>query len=262
MSAPLLLFADNLREAGIPHAFSTRTGGASVGPFASLNLGRAVGDDPAAVAHNRAAVLRALGLHERQHVEAQQVHGAAVAVVGAGDGGRVLDGVDGLITDDSAVVVAVHAADCVPILLADSHRRVVAAVHAGWRGIAAGILVEAVAAMTRRFGSVASALLAASGPSIGPCCYEVDEPVIAHLRRWSWWEKVVRPNARGRWQLDLRAAVHSQLVGAGVLEGRIHTLAHCTKCRSDLFYSYRRERTTGRMVGLIALPSLSAHQHQ
>ncbi len=262
MSAPLLLFADNLRQAGIPHAFSTRNGGVSVSPFASLNLGRAVGDDPTTVAHNREAVLRTLGLHERQHVEAQQVHGAAVAVVGAGDGGRVLDGVDGLITADSAVVVAVHAADCVPILLADLHRGVVAAVHAGWRGVAAGVVVEAVAVMTRSFGSASSSLLAASGPSIGPCCYEVDEPVIAQLRRWPWWEKVVRPNDRGRWQLDLRAAVRSQLVGAGVLDGQIHTLEHCTKCRSDLFYSYRRERPTGRMAGLIALPLPSAHRHQ
>ncbi len=255
MSAPSLLFADNLRDAGVPHAFTTRSGGTSRGPFTSLNLGRGVGDDPAAVARNRSTVLTALGLLERQHIEAQQVHGSAVAVVAVDDGGHILDGVDGLITADPDVVVAVHAADCVPVLLADPHRRVVAAVHTGWRGIAAGVIVEAVAGMVTRFGSVAAELLAASGPSIGPCCYEVDDPVIAQLRRWSWWEGVVQPNARGRWQLDLRAATYRQLLESGLLERGISTFDLCTKCRPDLFFSYRRDGTTGRMAGLIAPPS-------
>jgi len=222
-------------------------------PFASLNLGRAVGDDPAAVASNRAAVLRALGLEARHSVEAQQVHGAAAAIVSAVDGGRIIEGVDGLITADPTVVVTVHAADCVPVLLAAPLRGIVAAVHAGWRGIAQGVLGETVRLMRRKLRCPADELLAAIGPSIGPCCYEVDAPVIAQFQRWPWWQDVIAANARGRWQLDLRAATRRALITSGLLPEQIETLALCTKCRSDLFFSYRRDGTTGRMAGLIAL---------
>lgn len=255
MSALALLYASNLRTAGIPHAFTTRPGGWSHGPFTSLNLGRGVGDEATIVARNRAAVVRALGLDPDRHVEAAQVHGAAVAVVEGADVGRVLEGVDGLITGDPAVVLAVHAADCVPLLLADPRRGVVAAVHAGWRGTAAGVATEAVRAMVDRFGSAASDLLAAIGPSIGPCCYEIDAPVIARLQRWVWWEDVVTPNPRGRWQLDLRAANRRQLLDLGIAEGRMTTLDLCTSCRTDLFFSHRRDGTTGRMAAIIALPA-------
>ncbi|HEU4792330.1 MAG TPA: laccase domain-containing protein, partial [Nitrolancea sp.] len=134
VTRPRLLFADNLRAAGIPHAFTTRQGGSSTGPFASLNLGRGVNDDPERVATNRGAVLRALGLSPAQHVEADQVHGAVVAVVGAADAGGSIAGADGLATFDPGLALAIHAADCVPLLLADPKRHVVAALHAGWRG--------------------------------------------------------------------------------------------------------------------------------
>ncbi len=252
MNTLSFLFADHLRAAGIPHAFTTRNGGWSRGPFSSLNLGRGVGDDAATVERNRAAVLRALDLDSRHHVEAMQVHGATVAVVGSADAGRILEGADGLITADADVVLAVHAADCVPVLLADLRHGVVAAIHSGWRGTAAGIVPQAVALMRDRFGSAAAEILAAIGPSIGPCCYEVDEPVIGQLRRWAWWEQVILPNARGRWQLDLRAAIRRQLVACGVSEGHVDALELCTSCRPALFFSYRREGTTGRMAGIIA----------
>lgn len=254
MSELALLTAESLRSAGIPHAFTTRTGGVSRSPFASLNLGRGVGDDPTALAKNRLTVLHALGLDRRRAVEAQQVHGSAVAVVTATDGDRIIDGVDGLVTADPTVVIAVHAADCVPILLADPAQGVVAAIHAGWRGIVAGVLVEAVGVMSQLTGS-ANELLAAIGPAIGPCCYEVDAPVIDRLQRWPWWQDVVTTNARGRWQLDLRASAHRQLAAAGLRPEHIEILALCTKCRTDLFFSYRRDGTTGRMAGLIAPPA-------
>jgi YfiH family protein len=224
-------------------------------PFTSLNLGRAVGDDPAAVANNRAAVLRVLGLEARLSVEAQQVHGAAAAIVSAVDGGQIIEGVDGLITADPTVVVTVHAADCVPILLAAPSRGIVAAVHAGWRGLAQGVLGETVRVMIRQLSCPADELLAAIGPSIGPCCYEVDAPVIAQFRRWPWWQDVIAANARGRWQLDLRAATRSALISSGLRPEHMETVALCTKCRTDLFFSYRRDGTTGRMAGLIALPA-------
>jgi purine-nucleoside/S-methyl-5'-thioadenosine phosphorylase / adenosine deaminase len=252
---PPLLHAENLRRAGIPHAFTTRQGGISRGPYASLNLGRGVDDDPAAVAHNRAAVLATLGFDHAGHVEAAQVHGAVVAVVSPSDAGTVIGGADGLATAEPGLVLAVHAADCVPLLIADPRRPAVAAVHAGWRGTAAGIAVEAVTVLADRFGSRPEDLLVALGPAIGPCHYEVDEPVIERLRLWPWWEEVTTSNARGRWQLDLRAANRRQLVDAGVLPERIETLDLCTYDHPEMFFSYRRDRITGRMAGLVALPA-------
>ncbi|MGH2348957.1 MAG: peptidoglycan editing factor PgeF, partial [bacterium] len=224
MSALLLLSAHTLRGAGIPHAFTTRRGGVSRGAFASLNLGRGVADEPGAVARNRDAVVRALGFHPRRQVEASQVHGPVVAVVTAADVGSKVEGADGMVTADADLVLAVHAADCVPILLADPRTRTVAAVHAGWKGTAAGVSVEAVRVMVDRFGARPESLLAAIGPSIGPCHYEVDEPVIERFSGWSWWREVAVPNPRGRWQLDLRAANRRQLADVGVPPEHIEIL--------------------------------------
>jgi len=158
-----------------------------------------------------------------------------------------------MVTGDPQVVLAVHAADCVPILLADTRTRIVAAVHAGWKGTAAGIAVEAVKVVVDRFGARPEDLLVAIGPSIGPEHYEVDRPVIERLRVWSWWEEAASPNARGRWQLDLRAANRRQLIDVGVLPERIEVLDLCTYCRADLFFSHRRDRITGRMGALIGM---------
>lgn len=221
-----LLLSHHLRGGGFAHAFTTRHG-----------------DDTAD-----------LGLPSAVRVRAAQVHGAVVAVVRAADAGRVIEGADGLMTAEPRVVLAIHAADCVPLLLADPRRRVVAAVHAGWRGTAAGIAVEAVTVMADRFGSRPEDLRAAIGPCIGPCHYEVDEPVIERLRAWPWWEDVVTPNARGRWQLDLREASRRQLGDAGVPAVQIETLDWCTFEHPDLFYSYRRDGPTGQMAALIANP--------
>lgn len=250
-----LLFSHHLRACGVSHAFTTRTGGYSHGRYASLNLGRGVDDDAAAVARNRALVLEALGLAGAQSVEATQVHGAVVAVVGQPDGGRMIEGADGLVTADAGVVLAVHAADCVPLLLADPKRRVVAAVHAGWRGTAAGVSVAAVTTMAEHFGCRPQDLRVAIGPCIGACHYEVDEPVVAAMQRWSWRDTVLTPNARGHWQLDLRSANRRQLVDAGVPVVQIETLDWCTFEHPDLFYSYRRDRATGRMAALIGNPA-------
>jgi len=217
------LSSHHLHAAGIPHAFTTRLG-------ADVDL----------------------GLASAGRVRGAQVHGAVVAVVGAGDSGRVIEGADGLATADPQVVLAVHAADCVMLLLADPRRRAVAAVHAGWRGTAAGIAVEAVTVMADRFGCRPEDLRAAIGPCIGPCHYEVDEPVLERLRAWPWWAEVVTHNARGRWQLDLREANRRQLRDAGVPAVQIETLDWCTFEHPDLFFSYRRDGPTGQMAALIA----------
>lgn len=242
MAIPSFLTSALLGRAGVPHAFTTRAAG---------NQGRLASPDGAEVPANRAAVVRAVGLDPARHVEADQVHGASVAVVGPGDAGRSLPEADGLASAEPGLVLAVHAADCVPLLYADPRTGAAAAVHAGWRGLAAGIPLEAVRVLADRFGTRAENLLVAIGPSIGPCHYEVDEPVIARMRAWSWWEAVAPPNARGRWQLDLQAACRRQLAEAGVPPEQIEVLALCTFHHPELFYSYRRDGSTGRMAAVI-----------
>lgn len=254
MTTPHLLASPLLRSAGFPHTFTTRQGGVSAGAYASLNLGRGVDDDPEAVRANRTLVARALGLDPDRHVEADQVHGAVVAVVGAAQAGRSMPDADGLAAAEPGTVVAVHAADCVPLLLADPKRGAVSAVHAGWRGTAAGIAVQAVRVLAERLGSDPEDLLVAIGPAIGPCHYEVDEPVLERMRRWPWWDQVAVPNGGGRWQLDLQAANRRQLLESGVRPGHIDVLALCTYHHPDLFYSHRRDRVTGRMAAMIAVP--------
>ena len=250
MNPPRLLFSHHLRAAGAVHAFTTRQGGED-GETRHFNLGSGVGDDPKVVALNRSHVLAALGMANAPQVEASQVHGAIVAVVGTSDAGHVIPGADGLVTADRGVMLAVHSADCVPLLLADPSRHVVAAVHAGWRGVVTGIAAEAVTVMADRFRCRPADLRVAIGPCIGPCHYEVDEPVIALLKSWPWWEAVVTPNPRGRWQLDLREATRRQLSERGVPVIQIETLDWCTFEHPELFYSYRRDGSSGRMEAVI-----------
>jgi YfiH family protein len=156
---------------------------------------------------------------------------------------------------DAAVAAApgwllgIKTADCLPVLLVDPERRLVAAAHAGWRGTAAGVAARAADALAAR-GSRPEGLMAALGPGIGPCCYEVG----AELREAFGPGGAVffRPGPRGRLHLDVRAANVHQLVGAGLRPEAIHHVADCTRCRADLYHSYRRDgRAAGRMVSFV-----------
>ncbi|MCL6554343.1 MAG: peptidoglycan editing factor PgeF [Firmicutes bacterium] len=247
-----LLLAEPLRALGVLHAFTTRLGGGSAAPFHTLNLGRGVGDAPKVVRDNRTKALAALDRPLRDHVEASQVHGASAAVVGAPQRGELIPGVDILLTRDPAVVLAVHCADCVPVLLADPVRGAVGAVHAGWRGAASGASAAAVRAMAEAFGSRPADLVAAVGPSIGTCCYEVGAAVMAAFSAWPWRADVFAAGRTGRWMLDLWEANRRQLVGAGVRPEAVSVVGLCTSCHPGVFFSHRRDRVTGRMAGLIA----------
>ena len=140
-----------------------------------------------------------------------------------------------------------------PLLLLDPVRPAVAAVHAGWRGVAAGVVPSAVARLHAVFGADPARCLAAVGPAIGGCCYEVDRPVAEAMRRAPWWPDAARAASPGKWYLDLRAAVRAQLTAAGLRPERIEVTPGCTRCQPDLFFSYRRERATGRMAACIRL---------
>lgn len=236
------------------HAFTTRGGGVSAPPFDTLNLGRGAGDDAAAVRENRARALAALGRDISDQIEASQVHGREVAVVTAAQRGRKIQGADGLTSCDPAAVLAMHSADCVPVLVADPVKRAVAAVHTGWRGTAAGATAAAIREMGEAFGSRPADLLAAIGPAIGPCCYEVGGEVVEALAPWPWHGAVLRPASKGRWFLDLWEANRRQIEAAGVPPGAIAAAGLCTSCHPALFFSHRRFGRTGRMAAFIAAP--------
>lgn len=247
-----LLRAPTLADDGVVHGFTTRLGGISTRPYATLNLGRGVGDAPALVTENRRRALASLGADPEAHVEASQVHGRLVAVVRHVDRGKKIEGADGLVTTDPDVVLAIHAADCVPLLFWDSRRGAVGAAHAGWRGTAAGVAAAAVEAMRKAFGTDPSDLRVGMGPAIGPCHYEVDGPVADAFAGRTWADRVLSPGRPGHWQLDLIEANRRILVDVGVPPEQIWSSTSCTACHRHLFFSYRGEGLTGRMGALIA----------
>ncbi len=260
---PGLLYSPELFARGVPHAFTTRLGGSSPPPFDSLNFGNP-SDLPAdrrdpreRIARHWGLVLGALGATGRELVEVHQVHAGDVLTVRAGAPAhaRTPQGsstrADAIVTDDPARAIAVRVADCAPVLLASGDGRCVAAVHAGWKGVIAGVAPAAVRAM-RAIGREAD--VACIGPCIGPGALEVG-PEVAQVYRTTFagspaLDRIVRPGAGDRSFIDLRAALREQLTREGV--GAIDDVDLCTHARADLFFSHRRERgITGRMAAII-----------
>ena len=222
---------------------TSRSGGVSTGPYASFNLGDHVGDDPAAVAANRLRLAGAAGVEPDHLIWMEQIHGATVQVV---DGPRTapVEATDGLVTATPGVAVAVLVADCVPILLADPGNGVVAAVHAGRVGAAAGVVPRAVEAF-RSAGGDPAASDALLGPAICGACYEVPPGMQAAVES-RLPGSAVRTRA-GTAGLDLRAGLARQLAGLGV--ERIVTDPRCTSEDPEL-YSHRRDGVTGRQAAV------------
>jgi YfiH family protein len=175
----------------------------------------------------------------------KQVHGASV-VEAPWDG---TPEADASVAASAGWLLGIKTADCLPVLLVDPERRSVAAAHAGWRGTAAGVAARAVEALVTR-GSRPEDLLAALGPGIGPCCYEVGEELREALGEPG--AGFFRPGPNGRTHLDVRAANARQLVQAGLRPEAIHHVADCTRCRADLYHSYRRDgKAAGRMISFV-----------
>ncbi|MEV8227942.1 peptidoglycan editing factor PgeF [Streptomyces sp. NPDC079167] len=233
---------------GAHFAFTDRWGGVSAVPYEELNLGGAVGDDPAAVGANRARAARTLGLDPDRVVWMNQVHGRDVAVV-EGPWGDTADipAVDAVVTARRGLPLAVLTADCTPVLLADPAAGVVAAAHAGRPGLVAGVVPAAVEAMIE-LGAEPSRITAHTGPAVCGRCYEVPEQMRAEVAEAvpaSWSE-----TAWGTPAVDVTAGVHAQLAELGV--GDLHRSPFCTLESGDHF-SYRRDRTTGRLAGYVWL---------
>ena len=245
---------------GIGHlVMTTRLGGISQAPYDSLNLGFHVGDVPERVRLNRVSLRRSLERRLHEPVVGDQVHGTAARTVGELHAGtrweqneKSLDQTDALITATRYLPLVIMVADCLPIALVDPVRGVAAAVHAGWRGLAGGILASVLGGMRETWGCVPDDLVAWIGPGIGPCCYEVGPEVAARFLH------ATRQEVGGGTFLDLRADACRRLIGAGLLEENITGLDLCTCCRTDFFFSHRRTtrdggRTTGRQAMLLWL---------
>ena len=225
-------------------ASTTRRGGHSPPPFDGLNLGAHVGDDPEAVMRNRAWLRRALAL-PADPVWLRQVHGAGVVHL---DGAVRDPEADAAVTGHDGRVCVVQTADCLPVLLTDRSGERVGAVHAGWRGLAGGVIEAAVAAMGRSGGE----LLAWLGPAIGPAAYEVGDEVRREmLARAGALGAAFRPAGRGRWLADLYQLARLELQRAGV--GDIYGGGWCTLTDPSRFFSHRRDGSCGRMATLIWL---------
>jgi YfiH family protein len=242
---PRFVTSHLLEESGLPHLFTTRHfPGVSRPTEPRPPFGR-----------DAAPLLAACGLGG-EPAFARQVHGADVI---SADRGGLAGRADALATGRPGLPLCISTADCLPIVLYDARAGRLAAVHAGWRGTVRSVAAAAVSALLAT-GSAAADLVVAIGPSIGPCCYEVDAPVIERLQAAfpGTWEAWVTPKGPGKWMLDLWAANRHQLAAAGVRPSRVDTLRLCTGCRPDLLFSYRRERGAGRLVTVAALPAASA----
>jgi polyphenol oxidase len=228
---------------GVHAAFTLRCGGVSSGPYASLNLGAHVGDDAAAVAENRLRLRTQLKL-PAEPAWVEQVHGIGVLDLDASARVHVADGI---IARRGGQVCAVQVADCLPVLFASLRGDTVAVAHAGWRGLAAGVLEATVA----RLGVDPRELLAWLGPAIGPAHFEVGGEVrAAFLAHDAAAASAFTANERGRWQCDLRALARQRLRAAGVGAGATYGVDACTFADPAQFFSYRRDGRCGRMAAL------------
>ncbi|MDR5831367.1 peptidoglycan editing factor PgeF [Caballeronia sp. LP006] len=250
------------------HAFvTTRAGGVSAAPFdggtpgaGGLNLGLSSGDAPDAVAENRRRALALTGIGQAAWLE--QIHGTTVedahAVIERRAAGPTR--ADASVTDRPGVVCVVMTADCLPVLFCDGEGRAVGAAHAGWRGLAGGIVEKTGARVAQLAGVPTSRLNAYLGPAIGPAAFEVGEDVldafvsIANANQRDLTAAAFKPTgAQGKYFADIYTLARLRLADIGVEAKRVHGGTHCTVSERERFYSYRRDRVTGRMAAMIWL---------
>ena len=250
-------------EKFVSHCFSTRIGGVSSGECSSLNLGLNKNDSRENVVENFNRICNAIGADSANTVLSNQVHGTVIQSVSEEDRGQGLfrsnDNIecDGLMTDKSKVLLTTFYADCVPLLFYDTKRQVIAASHSGWRGTAKNIAGGTVEKMIDEYGSQPENVIAAIGPSICKCCFEVGEEVYESFTDTIKWSvDFCHKNSHGKWMIDLQGIIKRQLILSWVPDRNICDGSICTRCNTDYFYSYRGENgKTGSLAALIQLNS-------
>lgn len=249
--------------------FTGRAGGISQAPYSSLNLAYHVHDNGADVLQNRKIVAQALGFESNSWICGEQVHGTHIAVVKAEDVGKgfldresAFQNTDGLVTNVPHILLTSFYADCVPLYFFDPIQRVIGLAHAGWKGTVGQIAKAMVTTMQDSYGSTPSDIRAAIGPSIGACCYEVDEHVmtkvrdtLAELGAMEYLDQVASPSMnKEKSMLNLKELNVIIMIKAGILPEFIECTTWCTSCHPNHFFSYRKEDgTTGRMASWIGM---------
>jgi polyphenol oxidase len=248
----------------LTHAFCTRRGGVSEGAFASLNMSMKEGDSEANIRKNWDIAAATFGISRGNFFRVHQVHGDRILVIDDGESpifaSRDLK-YDAIVTNRPGLALCVQTADCVPVLMVDVEKRIVAAVHAGWRGTALNISGKVLRLLSECYGTRPGDVRAAIGPAIGACCYEVDAVVYEALASHPARDKVFTPvtgpgvpHEMGKWKLNLALANRHQLQELGVPPANILAGDICTSCTGDRFYSHRKEGgTTGRLLNFIML---------
>jgi YfiH family protein len=245
----ILQFPTLSKERRIIHFMTTRHGGVSTGPYASLNLGEYGGDDPAAVRRNRERLCALLGISPANLCVPRQVHGDKAALIESPAG--LTGGTDALITGEKGVCIAVSTADCASIVLYAPDRDVIAAIHAGWRGTVQHIVTKTIRRMTRELSCDPGRMLAGIGPSIGAQAFEVGEEVYEAFAAAGMDMRAIgqRNPSPGKAFIDLKEANRRQLIDAGLAEAHIEVSGVCTFTSHNDFFSARRLGTdSGRML--------------
>ncbi len=243
------------------HAFSSREGGVSQGYYSSMNLGINTPDERTNVEENYRLFCAATGFDVERIVLAQLQHGANVRVVTDKDAGKGLwkpfdyENIDGLVTNEPNLILTATFADCVPVFFVDPVKKAVGIAHSGWRGCVKEISAKMIHTMERAYESDAGDILAAIGPSIGGCCFEVSEDTYYDFTDMPYFsEDWCYLNSQGNYEIDLWKVIRATLIENGVTEEHITISGLCTKCNPDIFFSHRASKgKRGTMAGMIAL---------
>lgn len=260
------LFGNLSKYRGICHFVSTRTGGFSTFPYASLNLGLHVGDDPKKVLKNRERLASALRIPLDNFTIAKQMHSGKVKIIseqlrgkGSIDHRKAINATDAMVTNVSNIALMVLLADCVPILLFDPIKKVIGVAHAGWRGTIRLVAQNTVRIFKEKFGSSPIDIIVGIGPSIGPCCYEVGPEVVTKIEKTFYTKEsyINNGSSNGKAYFNLWEVNKKQLTQIGVPEENIEIAEVCTCCNSDLFFSERHQKEpTGRFGTGIMIKSV------
>lgn len=242
----------------LTHAFCTRLGGVSEEDYASLNVSFKEGDLESKVLQNWNRLAMAFGIPLDQFITLNQVHGDDIFVIKPyGEyfpAGKTLD-YDAIVTNRTNLAICIKTADCVPVFIVDRVKKVIAAVHAGWKSTALEISAKVIRLLYEKYGSSPRDILAAIGPAIGPCCFELDEEAAYTFRNQRNHKIFLFPGEKqNKWIVDLPEANRRQMVNCGIPEENIDLSKLCTYCRQDLFFSHRGSGgITGRQVNFMMI---------
>lgn len=255
---------------GLTAGFTGRSGGISEPPYDSFNLAYHVGDNPQHVLENRRCLAEALGFTPETWTSGEQVHDTKIAVVRKNDRGKgyadrtsAFQDTDGLVTNEPDVLLTSFYADCVPLYFLDPKNKVMGLAHAGWKGTVKLISHAIIDTMEREFGSNRAEIRTAIGPSIGQCCYEVDDMVMGKVREaveaigvtqadYEAHSFFIPSQSDGKTMLNLKELNRIIMIKAGILPTHIECTTWCTSCHPELFFSYRKQNgITGRMASWI-----------